>query len=139
VVSDSFANRQGSLGTVYFADQPFANGGGTAGSKATFSSSEFVYARLVLKSGTVRTMLNPAPPKKVEKGSPVDSIDGYSIPLTVFYLANGEPTKLSFRPNYVVVSEGDLDRSYLDFDLLPAPDKASTVIYDGENKPARMM
>jgi hypothetical protein len=138
-ISDAFANRQSSLGTFYFSDQPFASGGGTAGSKASFSSSEFIYARLVLKSGTVRTMLNPAPPKKVEKGSPVDSIDGYSVPLSVFYLANGEPTKLSYLPNYVVVNEGDLDKTYLDFDLLPAPDKASTVIYDGENKPARMM
>lgn len=138
-VSNALANRQGSLGTLYFSDQPFASGGGTAGSKASFSSNEFIYARLVLKSGTVRSILNPAPPKKVEKGSPVDSIDGYSVPLNVFYMANGEPTKLSYLPNYVVVSEGDLDRSYLDFDLLPAPDKAATVIYDGENKPARML
>ena len=138
-VSDALAKRQGSLGAVYFSDQPFASGGGTAGSKASFSSSEFVYARLVLKSGTVRSILNPAPPKKVEKGSPVDGIDGYSVPLNVFYLANREPTKLSYLPNYVVVSESDLDKSYLDFDLLPAPDKAATVIYDGENKPARMI
>ena len=137
-VSNALANRQDSLGTVYFSDQPFA-GGGTAGSKASFSSNEFIYARLVLKSGTVRTVLNPAPPKKVEKGSPVAGIDGYSVPLSVYYLANGASTKLSHLPNYVVVSESDLDKTYLDFDLLPAPDKAATVIYDGENKPAQMI
>lgn len=138
-VMNALANRQGSLGTVYFSDQPFADGGGTAGSKAAFLSSGFIYARLILKGGTVRTVLNPAPPKKVEQGSPVAGIDGYSVPLSVYYLSNGASTKLSYLPNYVVVSEGDLDKAYLDFDIFPAPDKATTVIYDGENKPAQMM
>ncbi len=113
---------ESTLGTIYFSNQPFTNG--TEGSKTSFSSSEFIYGRLVLKGGTVRTVLKP---KQLDKEYPY-----YILPFITYVIENGRKQEV-IGSKYTLLPEAELDKTYWDFDMLPAPEKAKTAITLGDS------
>ena len=115
---------ESTLGTIYFSNQPFTNG--TEGSKTSFSSNEFIYGRLVLKGGTVRTVLKP---KQLDKEYPYYLLP--FIPYTYYYF-DGARTKDESHWKYTLLTEAELDKTYWDFDMLPSPEKAKTATILGD-------
>jgi Flp pilus assembly protein TadD len=115
---------ESALGTIYFSNQPFTNG--TEGSKTSFSSNEFIYGRMVLKGGTVRTVLKP---KQLDKEYPYYLLP--FIPYTYYYF-DGVRTKNESHWKYTLLTEAELDKTYWDFDMLPSPERAKTATILGD-------
>ena len=116
------------LGTIYFSNQPFPAGGGTEGAKTSFSSSEFIYGRLVLKGGTVSEILKPVAPDK--------EIKGYNINFENYYINNTSYTPFVSplgRISKAIIAKEDLGKTYWDFDLLPNPTNSKSLFYWGGN------
>ncbi len=115
------------LGTIYFSNKPFPAGGSVEGAKTSFSSNEFIYARLVLKGGTVREVLKPAPPtEKLPKTTIHFGLNRQWY--AEGYKNNRNEENLSSGFHNAVLNESDFDKTYFDFDLLPSIDNASTVL-----------
>lgn len=107
-------DEENAVGNIYFSDKPFPAGGSTEGSKKSFTSSEFIYGRLVLKSGTLRSVFKPSTSEK--------NPGMFSIGL-VLSIDN----KAFWSLSHSLIPESDIDKSYWDFDVFPAPETASTV------------
>lgn len=102
------------IGTIYFSNKPFPKDGGTEGSKTSFTSSEFIYGRLVLKSGTIRSVLKPSTSEKNPGMFSLGMI--LSVDNTPFWSLS-----------YSLVPESEIDKSYWDFDVFPDPNTVSTI------------
>ncbi len=107
------------LGKISFSNQPFS--ASTANSKTKFASNEFIYGRLQLNSGTIKEAL-----KIVEK----DAKNPYYNFQYVVVVYHNKEDKYNNEQiwNSCLLKDADLDKNYLDFDVLPSPDKATTII-----------
>lgn len=116
---------QTSLGKIYYSSQPFPEGGGTTGAKNSFSSNEFIYARLVLKGGTVKEVLKPSEPDK--------KIKEYNIDFLLYTIKDNNSISDLGRNFRAIINKSDLDKTYFDFDIFPSPDNAKSAFYWGGN------
>lgn len=121
------AGTSNELGTFYFSNQPF--GAGTEGSKTSFTSGEFIYGRLVLKSGTVREVLQP---------SSVIGKDKNQIRFSIWSKRGDEQMKeLNSIACCAVLTESEFDKTYWDFDVFPEPSRAKTLMFTGTDYSSR--
>ncbi len=107
------------LGKITFSNQLFTTG--TSSSKASFHSNEFIYGRLQLNSGTVK--------EAFKIGNKAGGIPFYSLEYIVVVYKNGEK-KFNNKQiwNSCLVRDADLSKNYFDFDVLPNPQNATTII-----------
>lgn len=118
---------QNQLGTFYFSNQPFAAGAGTVGAKESFSSSEQIFGRFVLKTGTIRSVLKPALDKRTQK---------QMIDFKLYRIAEGNGSAYIQNIGRIfqaVIEESDLDKNYWDFDVFPRPETAGSLFSWGGN------
>jgi hypothetical protein len=116
------------FGTLYFSNKPFPAGGSVEGAKTTFNSSEFLYARLVVKGGNVRDVLKPSPPN--------EKIKSYYLPFE-YYALDSKGDKVCCYIGYkfaVLLAETDMNKTYLDFDIFPSPNNAPNNIIEFLNR-----
>ena len=104
-------------GKMYFSDKPFTVN--NAGSKKTFKSSEYIYGRIELDGQSVKDAFKVWDPTA---GYP------YSYLLyRVFVFHNGE--EMGQNPlNVCLLEQKDKNKTFLNFDILPEPSKATTVL-----------
>ena len=107
------------LGKMTFSNQPFANGANSF--KTVFNSNEFIYGRLQLNSGTIK--------EAFKIGEKSENIPFYSIEYVVVVYKK-EERKFNNEQiwNNCLVRDIDLSKNYFDFDVLPNPQNATTVI-----------
>lgn len=118
-VPDTYYLVNNPLGKISFSNQPFS--ATATGSKTKFSSNEFIYGRLQLNSGTIKEAL-----KINEKAA---NSKYYSFEYVVVVYRNKESKYNNEQIwNSCLLRDADLDKNYLDFDVLPSPDKATTII-----------
>jgi hypothetical protein len=103
-------------GKIYFSNQPMLTS--NAGSKSSFSSAEYIYARLELNGTTIKDAFKI---KEPGKGYPFLQ---YRVTITN---SNGYEMGGSGR-NYLLLKEDDREKSSLSFDVMPEPSRATTVI-----------
>ena len=104
-------------GKIYFSNQPFTTG--NAGSKNTFTSAEYIYGRIELAGKTVKEAF------KVWDPSPGYPYSYLLYRVYVFY--NGQEMGHNTL-NVCLLKEEDKNKTWFNFDVLPEPSKASTVI-----------
>ncbi len=104
-------------GKMYFSNQPFKTS--NAGSKKTFNSSEYIYGRIELDGQTVKEAFKVWDPTA---GYP------YSYLLyRVFVFHEGE--EMGFNTlNICLLKQEDKNKTFFNFDVLPEPSRATTVI-----------
>jgi hypothetical protein len=118
-VPDTYYLVNNPLGKISFNNQPFS--ATATGSKTKFASNEFIYGRLQLNSGTIKEAL-----KINEKAA---NSKYYSFEYVVVVYRNKEDKYNNEQIwNSCLLKDADLDKNYLDFDVLPSPDKATTII-----------
>jgi hypothetical protein len=99
----------------YFSDKPFGNSHESA--KTNFKSNEFVYGRLELDNQTIQDAFKLAPLG-----------DNYYL-IYNFSVVNGDDGKYAQSTyNSILLHQGDLKKTSLNFDVLPDPARASTGI-----------
>lgn len=102
-------------GKILFSNRPFGNSNG--GSKSNFSSSEFIYGQLEL-SGT-----------SIKEAFKVREIKNhYFLVCEVEVLKDGEPVGYHIsQNNYILIPNENLDKNWVNLDILPEPAKATTL------------
>lgn len=121
--------RTNQIGEIYFSDQPFPAGGGVPNAKEDFSSNEFIYARLVLKDGTVGSVLKPEVDERTKK----KMVDFRMYQIKEGYGSGGSFISEIGRNFRVVINDSEMDKSYLDFDIFPSPETATSLFSWGGN------
>lgn len=106
---------QNLAGKLSFSNQPFSSTGATP--KKSFTSHEYIYGRLDLEGSTVKDAF------KIKEG---DNKLSY-LQCTVILLKDGEEIASEDNANYFLVKDEEKGRSWLNFDILPEPAKATTV------------
>lgn len=118
-VPDKYYLVENPLGKITFSNQPFSSS--TVTSKSKFASSEFIYGRLKLNNGTVKEALKIG---EKAKGSSY-----YSFEYVIVVFRNKENKYNNEQIwNTCLLRDADLEKNYLDFDVLPNPEKATTII-----------
>lgn len=102
-------------GKLMFSNNPFASG--AAVPKNVFSSNEFIYGKFELSGATIREAF------KIK-----DSKGYYYLVNRMEVLRNGEPVGYhTYNNNHILLQKEDLDKSSLNFDVLPEPGKGTTL------------
>ena len=102
-------------GQMYFSNQPF--GETNAGAKTSFSSNEFIYGRLEVPGTTIREAFQV---KEIKKN--------YFLVCEMEVLKDGQPVGYhTYKNNYILLSAENLDKSWVNLDILPEPTKATTL------------
>jgi hypothetical protein len=104
-------------GKMYFSNQPFTTG--NTGSKKTFTSADYIYGRIELDGKTVKEAFKVWDPSP---GYP------YSYLLYRVYIFHNDQELGHNTLNICLLKEEDKNKTWLNFDVLPEPVKASTVI-----------
>lgn len=118
-VPDTYYIVNNPLGKISFSNQPFS--ATSVSGKTKFSSNEFIYGRLQLNSGTIKEALKIS---EKDKQNPY-----YNFEYVVVVYRNKENKYNNEQIwNSCLLKDADLDKNYLDFDVLPSPDKATTII-----------
>lgn len=103
-------------GKMYFSNQPFENS--NAGSKTSFTSNEYIYGRLEVSGSTIKEAFK------------LREIKGhYFLVCEVEVLEDGKPPEgyhISMN-NYILVPNENLDKNWVNFDILPEPTRATTL------------
>jgi hypothetical protein len=107
------------LGKISFSNQPFSVS--AANSKTKFASNENIYARLQLTSGTIKEAL------KISDKDAKHPFYNFEY-VVVVYRNKKDRYNNEQIWNNCLLNDADLDKNYLDFDVLPSPDKATTII-----------
>jgi hypothetical protein len=107
------------LGKISFSNQPFLTS--TVSGKTSFASKEFIYGRLQLNSGTIKEAL------KIEEKNNKNPYYNFEYVVTVYRKKENKYNNEQLWNN-CLLKDADLDKNYLDFDVLPNPDKATTII-----------
>lgn len=100
----------------YYSDKPFTNG--NDGAKTNFHSGEFIYGRLELSNKTLKEAFRL---ENIKKGP------YYLQYYAVSYRGNqlqGQPNRFST----IRIESSQLNNTWLNFDVLPDPSKASSLI-----------
>ena len=104
-------------GKMYFSDKPFTVN--NTGSKKIFKSSDYIYGRIEMDGQTVKDAFKVWDPSA---GYP------YSFLLyRVFVFHNGEEMGQNTL-NVCLLEQKDKNKTFLNFDVLPEPSKATTVM-----------
>ncbi len=104
-------------GKMYFSNQPFKTG--NAGSKKSFTSSGFIYGRIELDGQTVK-----------EAFKVWDPTEGYLysyLLYRVYIFHNGKEMGHNTL-NVCLLEQKDKNKTFFNFDILPEPAKATTVM-----------
>jgi hypothetical protein len=102
-------------GNILFSGTPFANASSTG--KTSFTSGDYIYGRLELSGSTIKEAFK----LKEYKGK-------YFLVCELEVLKDGQPVGYhTYRNNYILLSNEDLDRNWINFDVLPDPAKSSTL------------
>ena len=104
-------------GKIYFSNKPFTTS--NAGSKKSFTSSEYIYGRIELDGQSIKDAF------KVW-----DPTDGYPysyLLYRVFVFHKGEEMGHNTL-NVCLLEQKDKNKTFLNFDVLPEPSKATTVM-----------
>ena len=102
-------------GKMYFSNQPF--GQTNAGAKTSFSSNEFIYGRFELSGSTIREAFKV---KEIK--------NHYFLVCEMEVLKDGEPVGYHTRGNnYILLSPENLDKNWVNLDILPEPTRATTL------------
>jgi hypothetical protein len=107
------------LGKILFSNQPFS--ASTVSGKTKFASNEFIYGRLQLNSGTIKEAL------KIEEKDAKNPYYNFQYVVVVYHNKEDKYNNEQIW-NSCLLKDADLDKNYLDFDVLPSPDKATTII-----------
>jgi hypothetical protein len=118
-VPDTYYLVNNPLGKISFSNQPFSPL--AVGGKTTFASNEFIYGRLQLNSGTIKEAL------KIEEKNKKNPYYNFEYVVVVYRDKENKYNNEQLWNN-CLLKDADLDKNYLDFDVLPNPDKATTVI-----------
>jgi hypothetical protein len=132
--ADAEEKEEDSTADIYFSNKPFPADGSIDGAKDTFNSNEFIYGRIVFKSGTLREnmkIFSKQDAELVDKNDPPtyrDSALAIRVPFMYYKIVlskNGNQLRDS-TTDIVKLYDADLDKNYWDFDVLPSPEKAKT-------------
>lgn len=103
-------------GKIFFADKPFTTN--ATGSKDNFSSSGFIYGRLELGEQTIQQAFKMT----------TEDYSHYYLRCWVMVFKNGEEIGQHQSWEYIYIKKGDQNKTFLNFDILPEPVKASTAM-----------
>ena len=129
---------QNEIGTIYFSNQPFPADGSVTGAKTSFNSNEFIYGRLVFKSGTLREnmkIFTKEEAKQIDISDPPyyqsDALAN-KAPFIFYAISLSKDGQSIYRSilDRVKLTDAETNKNYWDFDILPAPDKAKTAWAD---------
>lgn len=116
------------VGKIYFSNRPF--GATSEGSKASFTSGEYIYGRFETGGGTLRDVLKFSSTTKENPEHRLNyNLYLYYISRDSVVIAPQTAVEAIFNSPFTVLTEADLDKTYWNFDVLPEPAKASTRIY----------
>ncbi|HUR65530.1 MAG TPA: hypothetical protein VMZ03_04200 [Chitinophagaceae bacterium] len=101
-------------GKIYFSNQPMTS---STGSRSSFNSGENIYARLELNSGTIKEAF------RIKEGKGYPYIQ-YRVTIT----NSNDYTMGGSGRNYLLLKDDQKDQSSLNFDVMPEPSKATTLI-----------
>jgi hypothetical protein len=105
-------------GTINFSDKPFA--AGNSGGKTNFTSNEFIYSRLQLSGSSIK--------EAFKLGETTKQQPYHFLVCDIEVLKNGQPVGYhKSKNNHILLSKEDLDKTWLNLDILPDPAKASTL------------
>jgi hypothetical protein len=105
-------------GKIFFSDQPFTTG--NTGSKKTFTSADYIYGRIELDAETINKAFRVFEPN-------VNYPHAYFL-YRVYIFHNGQEMGFNSSRNLCLLREKDKNNKWFNFDVLPEPSKASTVI-----------
>lgn len=105
-------------GKIYFSNQPFTTG--NTGSKKTFTSADYIYGRIELDSQTINNAFRVFEPN-------VNYPHAYFL-YRVYIFHNGQ--EMGFNPSVKIclLKPEHKNNKWFNFDVLPEPAKASTVL-----------
>lgn len=105
-------------GKIYFSNQPFTTS--NTGSKKTFTSADYIYGRIELDSQTIN--------KAFRVFEPNNNYPHAYFLYRVYIFHNGQ--EMGFNPsvNICLLKVENKNNKWLNFDVLPEPAKASTVL-----------
>jgi hypothetical protein len=102
-------------GKIIYSTTPFT--GPSSSGKTSFNSGEFIYGRLELSGSTIKDAFK----LREYKGH-------YFLVCELEVLQNGQPVGYhTYRNNYILVPNENLDKNWLNFDVLPEPLKSSSL------------
>ncbi|MEO6612080.1 MAG: hypothetical protein ABIT05_02655 [Chitinophagaceae bacterium] len=102
-------------GTILFASTPFSDN--APGTKSSFTSAEYIYGRLEVSGSSIKDAFK----LREKKGH-------YYFVCDVEVLKDGNPVGYHVRTNnYILLGSDNLDKSWVNLDILPQPDQASTL------------
>jgi hypothetical protein len=114
---DNYVLLTNDLGKVILATTPF---GKTASEgQASFKSSDFIYGRIQLNSGTIKEAL-----KIADKD---DKHPFYYYDYDLFIYKNKKEVYHNVIWNTILLRDDELNNNYLNFDILPDPKKVNTI------------
>jgi len=111
-------------GKIFFSNQPFATG--NAGSKTNFSSGEFIYGRLELDGQTVKEAF------KISDKNVGSAHSFLFYTVTIFFKGSEIRSNLIGSPRKILLPEMEKQNRWVNFDVLPEPAKASTILMSSE-------
>ncbi len=116
------------IGKIYFSNKPF--GATNEGSKASFTTGEYIYGRFETGGGTLRDVLKFSPiTNENPKHRLIYNLYLYYIIKDSVVIAPQTAVESIYNYPFTVLTEADLDKTYWNFDVLPEPAKAATRIY----------
>lgn len=109
-------------GTIYFSDKPFGNS--SEGSKNTFTSADYIYARLELNNKTLKEAFGLPEDGESSMQNKVDCHLRYRVTIYKDGEQKGDPNFWDF----LYVWGKDKSSNSFNFDILPEPAKATSML-----------
>ena len=109
-------------GKIYFSNKPFSTT--NSGSKINFTSADYIYGRIELDSQTIQQAFRVFDPQ----GNYPHSYFLYRV----YVFHNGEEMGFNSSHNICLLRPKDKSNKWFNFDVLPEPAKASTVLSGSE-------
>ena len=111
-------NQASVAGKIFFSDKPFTSS--NAGSKKNFTSADFIYGRIELDAETINTAFRVFTPN--------NSYPYAYFLYRVYVFYKGKEMGFNSSNNICLLREKDKNNKWFNFDVLPEPAKASTVL-----------
>jgi hypothetical protein len=116
---DGYYLIQNDLGKIILANTAFGTTAPATTSQASFKSSDFIYGRIQLNSGTIKEAL-----KIAEKDN---KHPFYYYDYDLFIYKNKKEVYHNRIWNTILLRDDELNKDYLNFDILPDPKKVSSI------------
>jgi hypothetical protein len=102
-------------GKILYSTTPFT--GSSPASKTSFTSTDYIYGRIEVSGGTIKEAFK----LREFKGH-------YFLVCEVEVLKDGEPVGYHiYKNNYILIDNENLDKNWVNFDVLPEPAQASSL------------